>query len=170
MSEQIEGLDLEDDLTEVIDDSLGPNWTPRDGAKAVLGAFRAMAVKTAPAAWEDVATEVTEVVAAVIEPLARKAADDIYERLMETAQDYLANNLRFNLSSRLGSAEGEAARLRKECFDIRAQRIALAEALNNLISAASAPSYQIGYASHIEAAVDEAKSTLAQALGPGGAS
>lgn len=122
-----------------------------------------------PAVWEDVATEVTEAVAAVIEPQVRKAADDLYARMMETVQDYLADNLRFNLSSRLESAERENARLRKECWDVRNQRIALAGALNNLISAASAPSYQIGYASHIEAAVDEAKAALSKALGQGGA-
>lgn len=70
------------------------------------------------ATWEDVAVEVTELVAAALEPLARKAADDIYERMMETAQDYLADNVRFNLSSRLEASERGYAIARKQVFDL----------------------------------------------------
>ncbi len=116
----------------VVLSDLGKEGKGRDG--------RASRKPPAPAVWEDVATEVTEAVAAVIEPQVRKAADDLYARMMETVQDYLADNLRFNLSSRLESAEREGARLRKEVFDARSQRIDLADALNNLISAAAAPS------------------------------
>lgn len=81
-----------------------------------------MSEQHTPAVWEDVATEVTEAVAAVIEPQVRKAADDLYIRMMETVQDYLADNLRFNLSSRLESSEREAVRLRRDCYDLGLQR------------------------------------------------
>lgn len=91
-----------------------------------------MSQQATPAVWEDVATEATEAVAAVIEPQVRKAADDLYARMMESVQDYLADNLRFNLSSRLETAEREGARLRKECWDVRNQRIALVEALKTI--------------------------------------
>jgi len=94
--------------------------------------------------WEDVATEVTEAIAAEIEPLIRRTADDIYERIMTGAQDYLAENLRFNLSSRLESAEREAARLRKENYDLNQALSAGAAVREKLVGALKAGRRAIG--------------------------
>lgn len=52
--------------------------------------------------------EIAEVLGAIsqgAEPLIREAADSFYERLMGGVQDYLADNVRFNLSSRISTLE-----------------------------------------------------------------
>lgn len=56
-------------------------------------------------AWDDVAAEVADVVAKAMAPTVRKASDDFYEGLMNTVQDYLADNITFNIASRLDAAE-----------------------------------------------------------------
>lgn len=63
--------------------------------------------------WEDVADDVTGAIEKAVQPLIRKAADDIYAGLLDTTQDYLRDNLAFNIASRINSAEREAARDRE---------------------------------------------------------
>lgn len=110
--------------------------TSRDLSPTITGA-----TPEGAASWEDVAVEVTELMAASFEPLARKAADDIYERLMETAQDYLADNIRFNLSSRLEASERGYAIARKQVFDLGQTNKTMAAALKQIAN----PEYGLGF-------------------------
>lgn len=61
----------------------------------------------APIEWETVAEEALGVMKAAADVAAKKAADEIYERLLCSTQDYLEENLRFNIASTLDTAERE---------------------------------------------------------------
>ena len=63
--------------------------------------------------WEDVADDVTSAIEKAIQPLVKKAVDDIYGGLLDTTQDYLKDNLAFNIASRIDCAEREAASARR---------------------------------------------------------
>lgn len=54
----------------------------------------------------------------VLQPLVRKAADDFYGYVMEAAQDYLRDNMDFNLKAHLEMLERENARMRRELYEI----------------------------------------------------
>lgn len=54
--------------------------------------------------WETAADEITGLLSRRAADIARKAADDFYERLLTTTQDYIAENARFNLESQLETA------------------------------------------------------------------
>jgi hypothetical protein len=60
-------------------------------------------------AWEDVADDVTGAIEKAVQPLLKKAVDDIYGGLLDATQDYLKDNLAFNIASRISTAEREAA-------------------------------------------------------------
>lgn len=60
-------------------------------------------------AWEDVADDVTGAIEKAVQPLLKKAVDDIYGGLLEATQDYLKDNVAFNIASRISTAEREAA-------------------------------------------------------------
>lgn len=66
-------------------------------------------------AWEDVADDVTGAIEKAVQPLLKKAVDDIYGGLLDATQDYLKDNLAFNIASRISTAEREAAQDR-QCF------------------------------------------------------
>ncbi len=51
---------------------------------------------------------------------AKKAADEIYERLMCSTQDYLEENLRFNIASTLDTAERERKAAQDRVASLRA--------------------------------------------------
>lgn len=63
--------------------------------------------------WEDVADDVTGAIEKAVQPLLKKATDDIYSGLLDATQDYLKDNLAFNIASRIDCAEREAASARK---------------------------------------------------------
>lgn len=76
--------------------------------------------------WEDVADDVTGAIEKAVQPLLKKAVDDIYSGLLDATQDYLKDNLAFNIASRIDCAEREASTAR--------QRVdTLTHALNHLI-------------------------------------
>lgn len=58
--------------------------------------------------WEDVASDVTEAIEKAVQPLLRKATDEIYAGLLDTTQDYLRDNLAFNITERINAAERQA--------------------------------------------------------------
>jgi hypothetical protein len=58
--------------------------------------------------WESVADEVTAAIAEKIEPLLKKSADEIYERLLWETKDYLTDNLKFNIGSQIDTANQQA--------------------------------------------------------------
>lgn len=70
--------------------------------------------------WEDVADDVTGAIEKAVQPLLKKAVDDIYSGLLDATQDYLKDNLAFNIASRIDCAEREASTAR--------QRVAVLEA------------------------------------------
>ena len=85
-------------------------------------------------AWEEAAQQICEAVETATDKTVRKVCDDIYESVMETVQNYLKENVAFNLASTLAAYEREAVSLRKEnarCADI-AER--MAEALEALVA------------------------------------
>lgn len=62
--------------------------------------------------WEDVADDVNGAIEKAVQPLLKKAVDDIYGGLLDATQDYLKDNLAFNIASRIDTAEREAASAR----------------------------------------------------------
>lgn len=83
--------------------------------------------------WDSVEAEVLAALAPVIERQAKAATDRIYDDLLTTTQDYLAENLRWNIASRLGAAErgrraewerAEAAEKRAREFEDFTRRLA----------------------------------------------
>lgn len=69
--------------------------------------------------WEDVASDVTDAIEKAVQPLLKKAVDEVYAGLLETTQDYLKDNLAFNIASRIDAAEREAASDRQALAEIR---------------------------------------------------
>lgn len=64
--------------------------------------------------WEDVADDVTSAIEKAVQPLLKRAVDDIYGGLLDTTQDYLKDNLAFNIASRIAAAEREAHDARRK--------------------------------------------------------
>lgn len=73
-------------------------------------------------AWEDVADDVTGAIEKAVQPLLKKAVDDIYGGLLDTTQDYLKDNLAFNIASRISTAEREASDARRRADLYKAER------------------------------------------------
>jgi hypothetical protein len=69
--------------------------------------------------WEDVADDVTGAIEKAVQPLLKKAVDDIYGGLLDMTQDYLKENLAFNMASRIDAAEREAADARRHNTELR---------------------------------------------------
>ncbi len=65
-------------------------------------------------AWEDVADDVTSAIEKAMQPLLKKAVDDLYGGLLDATQDYLKDNLAFNIASRISASEREASHARYE--------------------------------------------------------
>lgn len=64
--------------------------------------------------WEDVADDVTGAIEKAVQPLLKTAVDSIYAGLLDATQDYLKDNLAFNIASRIDTAEREAYTARQE--------------------------------------------------------
>lgn len=73
-------------------------------------------------AWEDVADDVTGAIEKAVEPLLKKAVDGIYGGLLEATQDYLKDNLAFNIASRISAAERELRDARQRADLYKAER------------------------------------------------
>jgi len=76
--------------------------------------------------WEDVASDVTDAIEKAVQPLLKKAVDEVYSGLLETTQDYLKDNLAFNIASRIDAAEREAAHDRQQFHSLLTRIIAIA--------------------------------------------
>jgi len=59
----------------------------------------------------------TDLDAEKLAPIVRKAADEFYDTVMSTAQDYLAENLDHNLSVHIKMLERENTQMRAELWD-----------------------------------------------------
>ena len=91
-------------------------------------------------AWEEAAQQICEAVETATDKTVRKVCDDIYESVMETVQNYLKENVAFNLASTLAAYEREAVSLRKEnarCADIAERMAEALEAVRGIISDAA---------------------------------
>lgn len=84
--------------------------------------------------WEDVADDVTGAIEKAVQPLLRKATDDIYTGLLEATQDYLKDNLAFNIASRIDAAEREARRDRERCQQLVEASERLLHDINDLMA------------------------------------
>lgn len=69
--------------------------------------------------WEDVASDVTGAIEKAVQPLLKKAVDEVYTGLLEATQDYLTDNLAFNIASRIDVAEREAAHDRQRFNELQ---------------------------------------------------
>jgi len=66
-------------------------------------------VKThTPLPWENVESEVTAAIKKATGPLLLKAADDFYGALLDATQDYLCENITYNIAARISVAERQA--------------------------------------------------------------
>lgn len=67
-------------------------------------------------------SRITEMLAAVegkvLEPFIKKAADEFYCQVMETAEDYFRDNLDWNLRSHLELLQSENQRMRSELYAV----------------------------------------------------
>lgn len=61
-----------------------------------------------PADWEVVSGDVLEGLTQDVEHFVRIAHDNVYERLLCTVQDYLTDNLAYNIRSKLDAADRQA--------------------------------------------------------------
>lgn len=64
--------------------------------------------------WEQAAAEICAAVENIAAKIARNAANNLYETVMTSVQDYLRENVEFNLSSELQGYADTARRLRDE--------------------------------------------------------
>lgn len=69
--------------------------------------------------WEDVADDVVTAIEKAVQPLIKQASADIYAGLLDTTQDYLRNNLAFNIAERISAAERQASVDRIEADRLR---------------------------------------------------
>jgi hypothetical protein len=52
------------------------------------------------------------------EPLAKRVSDEIYERIMHTCEDYLRENVEWNISSHISMLERENQQMRTELYEV----------------------------------------------------
>lgn len=57
--------------------------------------------------WSVVSGEVTADVERNLQPVIRRVSDELYERLLTTTQDYLTDNLEFNIGETIAAAHRE---------------------------------------------------------------
>ena len=76
--------------------------------------------------WEDVADDVTGAIEKAVQPLIKKATDSIYAGLLDATQDYLRDNLAFNIASRIDTAERQAAHDRQRYDNLLAAVVRIA--------------------------------------------
>lgn len=52
------------------------------------------------------------------EPMIERAAQDIYERILHSCEDYLSDNVEWNIGSHIAMLERENKRMRTELFEV----------------------------------------------------
>lgn len=58
--------------------------------------------------WDEVADEVVAAILERLKPVLKKASESIYDDLLYTAQDYLIDNVRWNIRSTIDAANRQA--------------------------------------------------------------
>lgn len=92
-----------------------------------------MAEKIINQPWEDVADDVVTAIEKAVQPLIKQASESIYAGLLDTTQDYLRDNLAFNIAERISAAERQASADRIEADRLRGVNATLLEALKRLL-------------------------------------
>ena len=91
-----------------------------------------MAEKIINQPWEDVADDVVTAIEKAVQPLIKQASESIYAGLLDTTQDYLRDNLAFNIAERISAAERQASADRIEADRLRGVNATLLEALEGI--------------------------------------
>ena len=65
-----------------------------------------------------IAEAVAGIEPSVLAPIIQRAADEFYERVMRSAEDYLRDNLDWNISSHISMLERENQRMRTELYEV----------------------------------------------------
>lgn len=107
-----------------------PHLDRNDTVALTFTLERAADLLSEPVPWDEVADEALGVMKAAADVAAKKAADDIYQRILDASMDYLENNLRFNIGATLGVAERE----RRDAQDRVAGLVAQLDAARALTS------------------------------------
>ena len=87
--------------------------------------------------WEQAASEICKTVESAVANTTRKTAEEFYETVMVSVQDYLRENVEFNLSSKLQGYADTARRLRDENEQLK-RRADLVEPLVEALRACQA--------------------------------
>ena len=98
-----------------------PHLDRDDTAALTFTLERAADLLSDPVPWDEVADEAVGVMKAAADVAAKKAADDIYQRILDASMDYLENNLRFNIGATLGVAERERRDAQDRLAGVQAQ-------------------------------------------------
>lgn len=83
--------------------------------------------------WEPVAQAVCEAASKALEPKVRKVADDLYDAMLSSVQDYLTENVEFNIGSRIEAAQRQAHSDRMALKALQTSHDELLEALTALL-------------------------------------
>lgn len=122
-----------------------------------------MAEKIINQPWEDVADDVVTAIEKAVQPLIKQASADIYAGLLDTTQDYLRDNLAFNIAERISAAERQASADRIEADRLRGVNATLLEALEGLLAEVDDTARRNGWAGH--GARDAARAAITLATG-----
>ena len=76
--------------------------------------------------WEDVADDVTGAIEKAVQPLLKQATDSIYTGLLDATQDYLRDNLAFNITERIDAAERQAEYDRRRFNELQSAIVRIA--------------------------------------------
>ena len=76
--------------------------------------------------WEDVADDVTGAIEKAVQPLIKQATDSIYAGLLDATQDYLRDNLAFNIAERINAAERQADYDRRRFAELQSAIVRIA--------------------------------------------
>lgn len=76
-----------------------------------------------PYLWDEVGEEVAKIIAEKARPVVERVGEDLYAHLLHSVEDYLADNLLFNLKSQLEVGERERVRMCRELAEKEADRV-----------------------------------------------
>lgn len=80
---------------------------------------------------------------ALFEPVIKRVTDDLYERLLNSVQDYLCDNTKYNIATRIATAERSATLAYRQAQTLRSRLSAL-EALAGDMAGALGPFGELG--------------------------
>ncbi len=115
--------------------------------------------------FDAVSAEVLDAIRPVIEHEVREASDLLYGATMEAVQDYLCDNVRFNIRSRLDAAEAERRAEWERAENLTKQRDELFWALKGLVQVARTSGGTAGADQALMAACERGERAIEYAFG-----